>query len=181
MCFSSHASHQFHDLLPLPFTEETLHHVRERIQRVQDFLGMRILVENVSSYLTYRNSTLTEYEFLASLTEMADCDLLLDLNNAYVNEVNHGTPVADLLKHLPLERIREVHMAGFEDKGEYLIDAHNNRVAEPVWSLFAELMRQLPGVPVLIEWDNDVPALEVLLDEVARAEQIRTSALSTAA
>ena len=181
LCFSSHASHQYHDLLPLPFTEESLQHVSQRIRQVQDILGMRILVENVSSYLSYRESRLSEYQFLAALSEQADCDLLLDLNNAYVNEVNHGIPTSLLFDELPLERVREVHMAGFEDKGDYLIDAHNNQVAEAVWSLFGELMGKLPEVPVLIEWDNEIPQLEVLIDEATRAEQIRSTALSSAA
>jgi uncharacterized protein (UPF0276 family) len=173
LCFSSHASHQYHDLLPLPYTEEALQHVSDRIRRVQDFLGVRLLVENVSSYLTYRHSTLAEAEFLAALTESADCDLLFDINNAYVNQINHGAPADDFLKQLPLERIREIHLAGYEDKGDYLIDAHNNRVSDPVWALYADVVQQLPDVPALIEWDNDIPALEVLLDEAARAEAIR--------
>jgi uncharacterized protein (UPF0276 family) len=173
LCFSSHASHQYHDLLPLPYTEEALQHVSRRIQRVQDFLGIRLLVENVSSYLNFRHSTLTEPEFLSALTEAADCDLLFDVNNAYVNEVNHGAPARDFLRHLPLERIREIHLAGYEDKGDYLIDAHNNRVSDPVWALFSDVIRQLPDVPVLIEWDNDLPTLDILLDEAARAEHIR--------
>jgi len=175
LCFSSHASHQYHDLLPLPYTEEALLHVADRIQRVQDFLGVRVLVENVSSYLTYRHSTLGEAEFLAALSDTADCDLLFDVNNAYVNEINHGAPAGDFLQQLPLGRIREIHLAGYEDKGDYLIDAHNNRVADPVWALYADVAQQLPDVPVLIEWDNDVPALEILLDEAARAERIRAT------
>jgi hypothetical protein len=175
LCFSSHASHQYHDLLPLPYTEEALLHVADRIQRVQDFLGVRVLVENVSSYLTYRHSTLGEAEFLAALSDTADCDLLFDVNNAYVNEINHGAPAGDFLQQLPLGRIREIHLAGYEDKGDYLIDAHNNRVSDPVWALYADVIQQLPDVPVLIEWDNDLPALEILLDEAARAERIRAS------
>jgi uncharacterized protein (UPF0276 family) len=173
LCFSSHASHQYHDLLPLPYTEEALQHVSDRIRRVQDFLGVRLLVENVSSYLTYRHSTLAEAEFLAALTESADCDLLFDVNNAYVNQINHGAPADDFLKQLPLGRIREIHLAGYQDKGDYLIDAHNNRVSDPVWALYADVVQQLPDVPALIEWDNDIPALEVLLDEATRAEAIR--------
>ena len=175
LCFSSHASHQYHDLLPLPYTEEALRQVSERIRRVQDFLGIRLLVENVSSYLSFRHSTLTEPEFLAALTGAADCDLLFDVNNAYVNEVNHGDPAHDFLRHLPFERIREIHLAGYEDQGDYLIDAHNNRVADPVWALYTEVIRQLPDVPVLIEWDNDIPALDILLNEAAQAERIRTA------
>ena len=181
LCFSSHASHQYHDLLPLPYTGAALRHVSERIRRVQDFLGVRLLVENVSSYLTYRHSTLTEAEFLAALVEAADCDLLFDVNNAYVNEVNHGAPASDFLRHLPLERIREVHLAGYEDKGDYLIDAHNNRVSAPVWALFADVIRLLPEVPVLIEWDNKLPTLDILLDEAARAERIRTTGYAAVA
>ncbi len=173
LCFSQHASHHYHDLLPLPYSEEALLHVAERVQRVQDFLGLRLLVENVSSYLTYRDSTLTEAQFLAALTELADCDLLLDVNNAYVNEVNHGSPAQDFLDQLPFERVREVHLAGYEDKGGYLIDAHNNRVSDAVWALYAELIRRLPEVPVLIEWDNDLPTLEILLEEAAQAERLR--------
>jgi len=175
LCFSNHASHQYHDLLPLPYTEEALLHVADRIQRVQDFLGLRLLVENVSSYLTYRHSTLGEAEFLADLSETADCDLLFDVNNAYVNEINHDAPAGDFIQQLPLERIREIHLAGYEDKGDYLIDAHNNRVSDPVWALYADVVQQLPDVPVLIEWDNDLPALEILLDEAARAERIRAA------
>jgi uncharacterized protein (UPF0276 family) len=175
LCFSNHASHQYHDLLPLPYTEEALLHVAERIRRVQDFLGQRLLVENVSSYLTYRHSTLGEAEFLATLSETADCNLLFDVNNAYVNEINNSASAGEFLQHLPLERIREIHLAGYEDKGDYLIDAHNNRVSDPVWALYADVVQQLPDVPVLIEWDNDLPALEVLLDEAARAERIRAA------
>jgi uncharacterized protein (UPF0276 family) len=172
LCFSSHASHQYHDLLPLPYTEEALLHVSDRIRHVQDFLGVRLLVENVSSYLTYRHSTLTEAEFLAALTDMADCDLLFDVNNAYGNEFNQGVPAGDFLRHLPLERVREIHLAGYENKGDYLIDAHNNRVSDPVWALYTDVAKQLPEVPVLIEWDNDLPALETLLDEAERAERV---------
>ena len=175
LCFSSHASHQYHDLLPLPYTGEALRHVSERIRRVQDFLGVRLLVENVSSYLTYQHSALTEAEFLSALARDADCDLLFDINNAYVNEVNHGDPAGKFIKQLPLDHIREIHLAGYEDKGDYLIDAHNNRVADPVWALFSDVIRQLPDIPVLIEWDNDIPALDILLDEAARAEHIRTT------
>jgi uncharacterized protein (UPF0276 family) len=173
LCFSSHASHHHHDLLPLPYTEEALRQVSERIQRVQDLLGVRLLVENVSSYMSYRHSTLTEPEFLAALTDMADCDLLFDVNNAYVNEVNHGAPARDFLVHLPPGSIREIHLAGYEDKGDYLIDTHNNRVSDSVWMLFSDVIQQLPDVPVLIEWDNDIPSLDILLDEAARAEDIR--------
>lgn len=180
LCFTSHASHQYHDLLPLPYTEEALRHVSARVQQVQDILGQRILVENISSYVSYRHATLSEAQFLGALCEEADCDLLLDMNNAYVNEINHGQCAADFFRDLPLQRIREIHLAGYEDCGEYLIDAHNNRVSDPVWDLFADAIAQLPDVPVLIEWDNEIPSLEILLAEAARAEAIRSMRLAAA-
>jgi len=171
LCFSSHRDREYHDLLPLPYTEEALQHASERIRRIQDYLGERILVENVSSYLEYKHSTLSEPDFIAALAEDADCDLLFDVNNAYVNQVNHGSPAGAFLDVLPLERIREIHLAGYEDKGDYLIDAHNNRVTPPVWACYAETIRHMPDVPTLIEWDNDLPAFEVLLEEARHAEQ----------
>lgn len=178
LCFSSHREREYHDLLPLPYTEEALQHVSKRIRQIQDYLGERILIENVSTYLEYKHTTLTEAEFIAALVEKADCDLLFDVNNAYVNQVNHGAPVGDFLNALPLERVREIHLAGYEDKGDYLIDAHNNRVAPPVWSCYVETMRRMPGVPTLIEWDNDIPAFEVLLEEARHAEQIAETSLT---
>ena len=172
LCFSSHHDREYHDLLPLPYTEEALQHASERIRQVQDYLGERILVENVSSYLEYRHSTLSEPEFIAALAENADCDLLFDVNNAYVNQVNHGSPAGAFLDILPLERIREIHLAGYEDKGGYLIDAHNSKVTAQVWTCYAETMRCMPDIPTLIEWDNDIPAFEVLLEEARHAEQV---------
>jgi uncharacterized protein len=176
LCFSSHAGHHYHDLLPIPYTSEALSHVVDRVKQVQDILDTRLLVENVSTYLGYQDSTLTEAEFLCALAAEADCDLLLDINNAYVNEVNHGIDARAFIQSLPVDRVREVHLAGFEDKGEYLIDAHNNQVAEAVWSLLAEVIRRSPAVPALIEWDNDIPSLEVLQAEARQAESVRHTA-----
>ena len=176
LCFSSFAGYHYHDLLPIPYTEEALSLVTERVNRIQGFLGTRLLVENVSTYLGYHDSTFDEGEFLRELTTATDCDLLLDVNNAYVNAINHGVCARAFIQSLPLERVREVHLAGFEDKGAYLIDAHNNQVAEPVWSLFDELARLIPDVPALIEWDNQIPSLEILQREATRAEQIRVRA-----
>jgi uncharacterized protein (UPF0276 family) len=115
---------------------------------------------------------MSEAEFLKSLCEKTGCEILLDVNNAYVNEINHGIDARDFIRSLPTERVREVHLAGFEDKGEYLIDAHNNRVANPVWELY-EFLVQLHGErPTLIEWDNDIPEFNVLMEEAQRAERI---------
>ena len=168
LCFSAYRGRHYHDLLPLPFSDEAVRHVATRISQVQDFLGRRLVVENVSAYLR-ATAPLTEAEFVAAVCDEADCDLLLDVNNLYVNQVNLGLDARQALDAIPLKRVREVHLGGYEDKGGYLIDAHNHRVSEPVWALFAEVTRSIPDVPVCIEWDNDIPPLEVLLQEAQRA------------
>ena len=172
ICFTSHGGHHSHDLLPLPNTEEALQHLVQRIGEVQDFLGQRILMENASSYISYRHDTMSEAEFIGAMAEQADCHLLLDVNNAYVTQVNHGSDALELLRQLPLERVREVHLAGYEDKQDYLLDAHNSPVSTPVWALYRELMALKPGIATLIEWDNEIPALAVLIAEARRADSI---------
>lgn len=172
LCFTRHGGHHYHDLLPLPYTEEALFHMVDRISQVQDFLGTRLLVENVSAYIAASDSSMDETEFLTALVNEADCDLLLDVNNLYVSQVNLGLDAGQVIAGLPVERIREVHLAGYEDKDGFLIDAHNNPVSEPVWTLFEALVARVPQVPVLIEWDNDIPSLDVLLAEAARAKAV---------
>jgi uncharacterized protein (UPF0276 family) len=171
LCFTQYQGHHYHDLLPLPYTEEAVRYVADRIRTVQDFLECRLLLENVSAYLKSA-APMSEAEFLSAVTEEADCYLLVDVNNLYVNQVNLGSDAIQALQSIPLQRIREIHLAGYEDKGHFLIDAHNNRVSEPVWDLFARLMSLVPDVPVCIEWDNDIPPLNILLDEAARAASI---------
>lgn len=173
LCFTGIDGHNLHDLLPLPFTTQSLRHLADRIGRVQDFLGRRILVENVSSYLSYADSTLEEADFVAELVETADCDLLLDINNVYVNAINLGLDAQTYLKRMPLQRIREVHLGGHEVREGYLLDAHNHRVSESVWALYAEFIALAPATPTLIEWDKDIPAFEVLLEEAALARSIQ--------
>ena len=165
LCFSQHAQHNYHDLLPLPYNEETLQHFSERITQIQDILGTRILVENVSSYLTYQSSTISEAEFIAELLSRTDCDLLLDINNVYVNAVNHGFSASDYLQKIPMQRVREIHLAGYEDRDTYLLDAHNNRVSAPVWKLYEQVISEYQNIPTLIEWDNDIPPFAVLREE----------------
>lgn len=177
LCFTHHGSHHFNDLLPIPFTAESLNHVSGRINKVQDYLGTRILIENVSTYLQFQSSEMNEAEFMLELVQRTGCGLLLDINNAYVNEYNHGFSAREFIDTIPAEHVGEVHLAGFEDKTDYLIDAHNNRVSNPVWNLFEYYLQFGHGAPVLIEWDNDIPGLEVLLDEAARAKQIILSQL----
>ena len=172
LCFSQHGQHNYHDLLPLPYNEETLHHFQKRITQIQDILETRILVENVSSYLTYRASTLSEAEFISELLSLTDCDLLLDINNIYINAVNHGFSASEYLSKIPMQRVREIHLAGYEDRDSYLLDAHNSRVSPPVWELYEEVISKYPDIPTLIEWDNDIPTFTVLREEADAASAL---------
>ena len=172
LCFSQHGQHNYHDLLPLPYNEETLHHFSKRITQIQDILDTRILIENVSSYLSYRASTLSEAEFISELLSRTDCDLLLDINNIYVNAVNHGFSASEYLSKIPMQRVREIHLAGYEDRDSYLLDAHNSRVSPPVWELYEEVISKYPDIPTLIEWDNDIPSFTVLREEADAASAL---------
>ena len=169
LCFTSVGESQMHDLLPLPRNEETIRHVAQRIRDIQDFLGQSILVENVSCYLQYKNSDIDEAGFLNAVCTEADCGLLLDLNNLYVNQQNHGLMAAEIIAGIDRRHIREIHLGGFEDCGHYLLDAHNHPVADPVWDLYETLIQELPQVASLIEWDNDLPPLSKLLAEANKA------------
>ncbi|MEL6710781.1 MAG: DUF692 domain-containing protein [Pseudomonadota bacterium] len=171
-CFCHQEALQSHDLLPLPYTADTANHLAGRIRQAQDILGQRILIENVSAYLTYTCSEMSEGEFLAEVLQQADCDLLLDVNNLYVNERNLGTSPQDFIRTIPRERVREIHLAGFSDQGNILIDAHNNPVTEPVWALYQQVLQDFPDTPTLIEWDNDIPPLPTLLAQAARAADL---------
>ncbi len=176
LCFTKYGEHHFNDLLPIPYTNESLHHVCARIDEVQDYLARNILVENVSVYLQFERSEMNEAEFMSELTSRTGCGILLDINNAYVNEYNHGICAKEFIDTIPMDHVGEVHLAGFEDKNDYLIDAHNNCVSEPVWDLFEYYLQHASkydhSAPVLIEWDNDIPPLDVLLDEMTRAKEM---------
>ena len=177
--FSVHQGQYFPDLLPLPFTEEAVAHVSQRIRQVQDFLGERMLLENVSSYLQSPDNQMSEAEFIGAIAESADCLLLLDINNCFVSEYNNGESAQDFLRSVPLQRVRQVHLAGHENKDNYLLDAHNQPVAAPVWDLFAEFLELYAPVPTLIEWDHDIPALEVLLQERQQAQTLLDQAIDS--
>lgn len=166
----------FNDLLPLPYTEEALDHFCARLSAAQALLGRRLLIENVSSYLVYRHSTIPEWEFLAEVHRRTGCGLLLDVNNVYVNGVNHGFDPAVYLAALPREAVMEMHLAGYTvdhlNGRDVLIDTHNRPVAEPVWELYRQAVALLGPRPTLIEWDSELPALDELLAEAARAQAI---------
>ena len=171
-CFTSVDGFHSHDLLPIPYSEESLSHMVKRISQVQDFLGEQILIENVSSYMRFAETTLDEVDFITEVAKQADCNLLIDVNNIYVNHINQGVDVEKYIERLPHEKIKEVHLAGFDDRGDYILDAHNNPVAKPVWQLYEKLIQHIPHVPTLIEWDNDIPELQRLLDEANKADDI---------
>lgn len=161
-----------HELLPLPFTPDVARYLANRILRVQEILGRRILVENLSSYLTYANDVMAEWEFLCEVVKLADCDVLCDLNNIFVSASNHHFDPIRYLEALPGERIKELHLAGYSDAGSHLLDTHSAPVSEPVWSLYRAALTRWGPIPTLIEWDNDLPPLQGVLDEVAKARRI---------
>jgi uncharacterized protein (UPF0276 family) len=164
------------DLLPLPYTEESLRHMITRVRDVQDVLGRQILIENVSSYLQFTCSRIPEWEFLTSLAEESGCGILLDVNNVYVGARNHGFESHAYLRGLPCSAVREIHLAGHTarriGRHEILIDSHNMPVCDAVWELYAAAVERFSGVPALIEWDADIPALELLVAEAHKADAI---------
>lgn len=180
LCWGRAGTRYVHDLLPMPFTEEALDHVVERVQRVQDVLGRQLVLENVSSYLEWKASELTEWDFLAEIAKRADCGLLVDVNNIYVSAQNHGFDPLDYLKAIPPEHVAQFHLAGHWNRGDLLIDTHEGQVSAPVWSLYAEAVRRFGRVPTLVEWDEGVPELEVLLAESALAAEHEAKALAPA-
>jgi uncharacterized protein (UPF0276 family) len=173
-CWGHVDGEHFNDLLPLPFTDEAVHHLAARMRELQDELGRQVLVENVSQYLRFNHSTLTEGEFLAAVVAESGCGLLLDVNNLYVNSVNVGFDPLATLAQLPVAAVGEIHLAGHLRKhvdGQLLlVDDHGSRVSAEVWSLYSQALQRLGPVPTLIEWDTDVPPLEVLLQEAGRAD-----------
>lgn len=178
-CFTTLGGHFFHDLLPVPFTEEAVVHLAARIRQVQDTLGRQIMIENLSRYYAYPESCMREGEFMAAVAQEADCGLLLDLNNLYVNQQNLGEDMAAFIADLPLERVGEIHLAGYTEQDGMLIDTHGSEVSDPVWHLYADLCRTCPDLPCLIEWDCNLPAFSVLQEQRLKAEAIRTGALSS--
>lgn len=176
LCWTRTSAHNSHDLLPLPLTDEALDAVCANIAQAQDVLGRAMLFENPSSYLTFPEDELTEWEFLSEMTRRTGCYLLLDVNNIYVSSRNHGFSAQDYLAGLPLDRVRQIHLAGHEPatpQRDIIIDTHDRAVADPVWDLYAEAMRLLPQpVATMIERDEDIPPLAKLLIELDRARDI---------
>jgi uncharacterized protein len=172
LCWTSLNNQHFHELLPLPFTEEAVHHVTTRIREVQDFLERPIMIENISNYLSFKHSTLTEWEFLQAVAEEADCFILLDINNIYVSGRNNGFSPYDYLAGLTTDRIMQFHLAGFEDHGTYLLDTHSNAIYPEVLNLFTKALELFGTVPTIIEWDKQIPNFDRLQEEAKMVQKL---------
>ena len=181
LCWSSVNGRHFNDLLPLHYTREALDHVCARVSAVQEFLGREIIVENVSSYLSFPEATIPECEFVVAVATRTGCGLLVDVNNIYVNARNHGIDADAYLAAIPRARVAEIHLAGFDASGPCLIDTHGAPVAPEVWALYERALKRFGPVPTLIEWDTDIPEFAVLQREAAIAQSYLEASLAVAA
>jgi uncharacterized protein (UPF0276 family) len=169
LCWTGGHRANLHDLLPLPHTKAGIEHVAERVRRVQDTLQVPFALENVSSYLTYTESTMPEWAFLSEIAEKADCGILFDCNNIYVSAKNHDFDANDYVDAMPVDRIVQIHLAGHTDKGSYLLDTHSDHVKEDVWALYRRTLRRTGRISTLVEWDEDIPEWDVLAAEAQMA------------
>jgi len=176
LCWSSLGGHSAHDLWPMPYTEEALDLVVDKVGQVQDRLRRRILLENPSSYVTFAASSLGEAEFMAEVARRADCGILLDVNNVYVSSTNHGWDAHAYLAAIPPERVAQIHLAGHSDHGTHLLDTHDHPVCEAVWQLYGEAVARFGVVSTMIERDDDIPSLAELVDELDQARRIAETA-----
>ncbi len=178
LCWTSVGNVNSHDLLPLPYSEEAIDHVVDRVRRVQDYLGRQILLENVSSYLTYNESICPEWEFISEVVQRADCFLLLDINNIYVSARNHDFDPLDYINAIDPNRVRQFHLAGHSDYGDYVIDTHDQNVTDSVWQLYAQSLARFGQVSTMIERDDNIPALHTLVEELNVARTIYNNVAS---
>jgi len=181
LCWTGVSGKNTHDLLPVPYTEEALSHIVPRVEVIQEFLGRRILLENVSSYVSYEESELTEWEFLSEIVRRADCLILLDVNNIYVSAYNHGFDPEQYLAGVPAERVQQIHIAGHSNCGDYIVDTHDADVIDPVWALYAKAVKRFGLVSTMIERDDRIPPLSDLIAELGRARRIAATALQAEA
>jgi uncharacterized protein (UPF0276 family) len=172
LCWTGVHGKNAHDLLPLPYTEETARHVAARVAVVQEYLGRRILLENVSSYASYMDSSMSEWEFITMISEMADCLLLLDVNNIYVSAFNHGFDAKTFINGIPAHRVQQIHLAGHHNHGDYIIDTHDAPIVDPVWELYDYALARLGPVSTMIERDDNIPELPDLVEELSIARRI---------
>ena len=176
LCWTGVHGQNMHDLLPLPYTDETAKHVAERVKIVQDYLGRQILLENVSSYASYVDSSMTEWEFISQIAEAADCLLLLDVNNIYVSSFNHQFDAKAFIDGVPAKRIQQIHLAGHHNHGDYIIDTHDAPVIDPVWDLYEYAISRFGAISTMIERDDNIPPLAELVQELEIARKIAKKA-----
>lgn len=172
LCWISADQTYLHDLMPLPYSEEALQHVVSRIQQVQDFLGQQIVVENVSSYMQYHADQMTEWQFLNEVAKQADCFILFDVNNVYVSACNHEFDAQEYVQGIDPQRVKQFHLAGYTDRGDFLHDTHGEPVHDPVWRLYEYALDHFGPVPTLIEWDQDIPEFVILQQEASKAQRL---------
>jgi uncharacterized protein (UPF0276 family) len=177
LCWGSAGGVHLHDLLPLPYTTEVVRWVAARARQIQDFLGVRLALENVSSYMTFTSSEMTEWEFVTAVAEEADCGILLDVNNIYVSSYNHAFDPGAFVDGVPHRRVVQIHLAGHTNHGKYILDTHSDHVIDPVWDLYRRALRHTGPVSTLIEWDDDIPPFPELEAEAAKARAIRDEVL----
>lgn len=180
LCWTGVHGKNLHDLLPLPYTQETARHVADRVRQVQDYLGRRILLENVSSYASYTDSEMTEWEFLSVITEQSDCLLLLDVNNIYVSSFNHSFDGKAFIDGIPAERVQQIHLAGHHNHGDYIIDTHDAPIVDEVWKLYEYTLQKLGPVSTMIERDDNIPPLSELVEELGIARKLALPILAAA-
>ncbi len=172
LCWTGMDQKNMHDLLPLPYTEEAVTHMANKISQVQDYLGQQILIENLSSYITYKQDSMTEWEFLSAVCEKADCYLLLDVNNIYVSSYNHHFDAMDYIKGINPERVWQHHLAGHTNDGNLILDTHDQDIIDPVWELYKKVAQTFGAVSTMIERDGNIPKLESILSELDHAKKI---------
>ncbi|MBJ92841.1 MAG: hypothetical protein CMP23_00020 [Rickettsiales bacterium] len=173
ICWTGVAGRNGHDLYPMPYTEESLKLMVERVRIVQDHLERPLVLENPSTYLQFTESTIPEQDFIAELAQQADCALLLDVNNVYVTCRNHGLSAREYLAALPYERVVQIHLAGHTDKGDHCIDTHDGEVCDAVWELYGQVIAAAGNISTLLEWDDSIPSWEELLHEIGKANYYR--------
>ena len=178
LCWTGVDHINLHDLLPLPYTEEALNHVVQRVKRVQDAVDRPFLIENVSSYLTYCDSALTEWDFLTAVAERADCRILLDVNNIFVSSFNHSFDPRTYVDAIPPERVWQIHLAGHTNHGTHIVDTHDHPVIDEVWDLYAYTIERLGAVSTMIERDDHIPPFDDVLAELRHAESLAGAALA---
>jgi uncharacterized protein (UPF0276 family) len=180
LCWTGIATRNMHDLLPLPYTREAVSHVAGRISQVQEYLGRQILIENVSSYVNFEQSEMTEWEFLREIAERADCLLLFDVNNVYVSGFNHGFDPREYIDGLPSQRIQQIHLAGHTNCGTHIIDTHDAAIIDEVWKLYSYTIEAFGPISTMIERDDHIPELDVLVAELDQARALAAQATQLA-